>query len=57
MVKSTLVSLLGTPELRLSLGSDSGGVESYKLGSDNLICVLWVTSIVPNHPESYDSGT
>ena len=28
MVKSTLVSLLGTPELRLSLGSDSGEVNT-----------------------------
>lgn len=31
---STVISPLGTSELRISLGSDRGGVESYYLGSD-----------------------
>ena len=64
MAESTVISPSGTPELRISLGYDRGGVESYYLGSDKWFSVLWLLLSYPItlrativvHNGSSDSG-
>ena len=40
MAESTVIYPLSTPELRISLGFDRGGVESYYLGADKWFSAL-----------------
>ena len=64
LAESTVISPLGTPELRISLGSERGGVESYYFGSDKWFSVLWLLLSYPitlrativGHNGSSDSG-
>ena len=64
MAESTVTYPLGTPELRIILGSDRGGVESYYRGADKWFSVLWLLLSYPitlrativRHNGSSDSG-
>ena len=64
VAESTVISPLDTPELRISLRSDRGGVESYYFGSDKWFCVLWLflsdpitlRATIVGHNGSSDNG-